>query len=107
VLFAGEDLARLTRAELRAKRNQVQIIFQDPYASLNPRMRWLKSSRKGWRPRCRADAADRARRIDALLVEVGLAPEMKQRYPHEFSGGQRSASRSPRVVGRTAAHHLR
>jgi len=90
VLFAGEDLARLTRAELRAKRNQVQIIFQDPYASLNPRMRVAEIIEEGMAALgVGADAADRARRIDALLVEVGLAPEMKQRYPHEFSGGQR------------------
>ena len=90
VLFAGEDLARLTRAELRAKRNQVQIIFQDPYASLNPRMRVVEIIEEGMEALgVGADAADRARRIDALLIEVGLAPEMKQRYPHEFSGGQR------------------
>ena len=90
VLFAGEDLARLTRAELRAKRNQVQIIFQDPYASLNPRMRVAEVIEEGMAALgIGANAADRARRIDALLLEVGLAPEMKQRYPHEFSGGQR------------------
>ncbi|MEK7875405.1 MAG: ABC transporter ATP-binding protein [Pseudomonadota bacterium] len=90
VLYAGEDLARLTRAELRARRNQVQIIFQDPYASLNPRMRVAEIIEEGMAALgVGADAADRSRRIDALLVEVGLAPEMKQRYPHEFSGGQR------------------
>ncbi|MEK7231894.1 MAG: ABC transporter ATP-binding protein, partial [Pseudomonadota bacterium] len=90
VLFAGEDLARLTRAELRARRNQVQIIFQDPYASLNPRMRVAEIIEEGMAALgVGADAAERSRRIDALLLEVGLAPEMKQRYPHEFSGGQR------------------
>ena len=90
VLFAGEDLARLTRAELRAKRNQIQIIFQDPYASLNPRMRVAEIIEEGMAALgIGRNAADRARRIDALLNEVGLAPEMKQRYPHEFSGGQR------------------
>ncbi len=90
VLFAGEDLARLTRAELRAKRNQVQIIFQDPYASLNPRMRVAEIIEEGMAALgVGADAADRARRIDALLLEVGLAPDMRHRYPHEFSGGQR------------------
>jgi peptide/nickel transport system ATP-binding protein len=90
VLFAGEDLARLTRAELRAKRNQIQIIFQDPYASLNPRMRVAEIIEEGMAALgIGSNTADRARRIDALLNEVGLAPEMKQRYPHEFSGGQR------------------
>ena len=90
VLFAGEDLARLTRSELRAKRNQMQIIFQDPYASLNPRMRVADIIDEGMAALgIGAGVADRARRIDDLLVEVGLAPEMKLRYPHEFSGGQR------------------
>ena len=90
VLFAGENIARLTRAEMRVKRNQMQIIFQDPYASLNPRMRVAEIIEEGMRALgVGAGAADRARRIDALLAEVGLAPEMKQRYPHEFSGGQR------------------
>jgi peptide/nickel transport system ATP-binding protein len=90
VLFAGEDLARLTRAELRAKRNQVQIIFQDPYASLDPRMRVAEIIEEGMAALgIGSPGADRARRIDALLDEVGLAPAMKQRYPHEFSGGQR------------------
>ncbi len=90
VLFAGEDLARLTRAELRAKRNQMQIIFQDPYSSLNPRMRVAEIIDEGMAALgIGAGAAARARRIDDLLVEVGLAPEMKLRYPHEFSGGQR------------------
>ena len=90
VLFAGEDLARLTRSELRAKRNQVQIIFQDPYASLNPRMRVAEIIEEGMAALgVGADAADRARRIDALLDEVGLGSEIRLRYPHEFSGGQR------------------
>ena len=90
VLFAGEDLSRLTRSELRAKRNQIQIIFQDPYASLNPRMRVAEIIEEGMLALgIGAGGADRQRRIDVLLSEVGLAPDMKYRYPHEFSGGQR------------------
>jgi peptide/nickel transport system ATP-binding protein len=90
VLFAGEDLARLTRGELRARRNRIQIVFQDPYASLNPRMRVTEIIEEGMLALgIGATAAERARRIGALLDEVGLAPEMKFRYPHEFSGGQR------------------
>ena len=90
VLFAGEDLARLTRSELRARRNQIQIVFQDPYASLNPRMRVAEIIEEGMLALgIGAGAAERQRRIDALLDEVGLAPDMKYRYPHEFSGGQR------------------
>ena len=90
VLFAGEDLARLTRAEMRAKRSEAQIIFQDPYASLNPRMRVTEIIEEGMAALgIGRNSTERARRIDALLDEVGLAPEMKLRYPHEFSGGQR------------------
>jgi peptide/nickel transport system ATP-binding protein len=90
VLFAGEDLARLTRSELRARRNQIQIVFQDPYASLNPRMRVVDIIEEGMLALgIGSSGADRMRRIDALLDEVGLAPDMKYRYPHEFSGGQR------------------
>jgi peptide/nickel transport system ATP-binding protein len=90
VLFAGEDLARLTRGELRARRNQIQIVFQDPYASLNPRMRVVEIIEEGMLALgIGYTESDRMRRIDALLDEVGLAPELKYRYPHEFSGGQR------------------
>ncbi len=90
VLFDGVDLARLGRGELRPRRKHVQIIFQDPYASLNPRMRvgdilleGMKSLGVG------SDEEDRARRVDELLEQVGLSPAMRSRYPHEFSGGQR------------------
>jgi peptide/nickel transport system ATP-binding protein len=90
VLFAGQDLARLTRSAMRAKRNEVQIIFQDPYASLNPRMRVTEILDEGMAALgIGRTASERASRIDRLLDEVGLAPEMKLRYPHEFSGGQR------------------
>ena len=90
VLFAGEDLSRLTRSELRARRNQMQIVFQDPYASLNPRMRVVEIIEEGMLALGTGDSGpDRMRRIDALLDEVGLAPDLKYRYPHEFSGGQR------------------
>ncbi|MBI3937583.1 MAG: dipeptide ABC transporter ATP-binding protein [Betaproteobacteria bacterium] len=90
VLFAGEDLSRMPRRELRPRRKHVQIIFQDPFASLNPRMRVSEIIEEGMVALgIGADAFERARRIDALLNEVGLAPEVKHRYPHEFSGGQR------------------
>jgi peptide/nickel transport system ATP-binding protein len=90
VLFAGTDLANLTRSELRAKRSELQIIFQDPYSSLDPRMRVADIIEEGMMALgVGRDAADRAQRIDTLLAEVGLTPEMKHRYPHEFSGGQR------------------
>ena len=90
VLFDGTDLARLGRAELRSRRKHVQIIFQDPYSSLNPRMRVAETLEEGMAALDPgADGAARQARIDQLLTEVGLTPEVKYRYPHEFSGGQR------------------
>jgi peptide/nickel transport system ATP-binding protein len=90
VLFDGVDLARLRRAELRPRRKDVQIIFQDPYSSLNPRMRVMETLEEGMAALgIGAGREERQARIDALLTDVGLAPELKSRYPHEFSGGQR------------------
>ncbi|MGH8704609.1 MAG: dipeptide ABC transporter ATP-binding protein, partial [Burkholderiales bacterium] len=90
VRFAGADLAALSREELRLRRRAMQIIFQDPYASLNPRMRIADTLAEGMRSLgVGRDEAERARRMDALLEQVGLPAEAKSRYPHEFSGGQR------------------
>ena len=90
VLFEGEDLAALSPARLRARRKDIQIIFQDPYASLNPRMRVLEIVEEGMQALgIGATAHERHARVDALLDQVGLSPDMKLRYPHEFSGGQR------------------
>ena len=89
-VFAGADLAKLPREALRTMRRAMQIIFQDPYASLNPRMRVADILAEGMRSLgVGADDADRVRRMDALLEQVGLPGEAKLRYPHEFSGGQR------------------
>jgi len=90
VLFDGVDLAQLRRAELRPRRKDMQIIFQDPYSSLNPRMRIMETLEEGMAALgIGAGREERQARIDALLGEVGLGPEVKFRYPHEFSGGQR------------------
>jgi peptide/nickel transport system ATP-binding protein len=90
VLFDGEDLLRLPRRALRTRRRHAQIVFQDPYSSLNPRMRVTETIEEGMASLgVGADPAERQGRIDQLLGEVGLAPEVKYRYPHEFSGGQR------------------
>jgi len=90
VVIAGRDLAALSRDELRAARGGMQIIFQDPYASLNPRMRVAEILAEGMQSLGigRSDR-DRAGRIAALLEQVGLPGEALARYPHEFSGGQR------------------
>ena len=90
VLFDGVNLAQLKHGELRARRKHVQIIFQDPYSSLNPRMRIAETLEEGMASLdIGRDRAERQARIDRLLTEVGLSPDIKYRYPHEFSGGQR------------------
>jgi len=90
VRFDGIDLLSLKAREMRRMRRQIQVVFQDPYASLNPRMRVgtivrepLDIHRQG------AGRKDRDERVAALLRRVGLDPAMRDRYPHEFSGGQR------------------
>ncbi|MEI7732874.1 MAG: dipeptide ABC transporter ATP-binding protein [Verrucomicrobiota bacterium] len=90
VIFAGEDITRMAGAELRSKRRQFQMIFQDPYGSLNPRM---TVSRIIGEPmdihRMATAPEERREQIARLLREVGLDPASAERYPHEFSGGQR------------------
>jgi oligopeptide transport system ATP-binding protein len=89
-LFHGEDIFRADGADLKNIRRRIQMIFQDPYASLNPRMRVGQIIAEPWV--IHADALPRnqwATRIGELLESVGLSPEHAQRYPHEFSGGQR------------------
>ncbi len=90
VRFGGVDLLALSQRELRPRRKHVQIIFQDPYSSLNPRMRVAETIEEGMSALgIGADTRERQLRIDALLAEVGLPADVKYRYPHEFSGGQR------------------
>ena len=90
VLFDGVDLMALDEASLRAYRRQVQIIFQDPLASLNPRMRVRDSVAEGMKSfGIGADEAERTARVEALFEQVQLDPAHLWRYPHEFSGGQR------------------
>jgi peptide/nickel transport system ATP-binding protein len=89
-VYDGVDLAKLPRRALRPWRKHVQIIFQDPYSSLDPRMRIVETLEEGMTALAiGASAAERQTRVDALLAEVGLSPDVKYRYPHEFSGGQR------------------
>jgi peptide/nickel transport system ATP-binding protein len=90
VRVGGSDLASLSRGELRARRRAMQIIFQDPYASLNPRMRVADILAEGMKSLgVGHDDRDRADRMAKLLDQVGLPHESLARYPHEFSGGQR------------------
>jgi peptide/nickel transport system ATP-binding protein len=90
VRFDGVDLAALSPGELRQRRRDFQVIFQDPYGSLNPRMRVSDVVEEGMQSLgIGGDRAARLRRVDEVLGQVGLSPEMRHRYPHEFSGGQR------------------
>ena len=90
VQFEGQELTSFSRAQLRTKRGAFQIIFQDPFSSLDPRMVIAEILEEGMRAlNVGANALERAQRIDRLLEEVGLAADTKYRYPHEFSGGQR------------------
>jgi peptide/nickel transport system ATP-binding protein len=86
--FDGRDISRLSRRELRPLRRELQIVFQDPYASLNPRKR--VGSIIGWPLAGQGESRTAVRRrVQDLMATVGLSPEHYNRYPHEFSGGQR------------------
>ncbi len=90
VRFDGTELTQLQGAELRRRRAQFQIVFQDPYSSMNPRMLVGDIIEEGMiTQRIGRDRGERRARVADLLQQVGLAPEMRERYPHEFSGGQR------------------
>jgi oligopeptide/dipeptide ABC transporter ATP-binding protein len=89
VAFDGTDVLALKGAELRRLRRQMQIIFQDPFSSLNPRMSIGAIIREGLTIHRIAEGTAADARVRQLLSEVGLRPEYATRYPHEFSGGQR------------------
>ncbi len=89
VMFEGKDVLSMGRKEMLAVRRDMQIIFQDPYASLNPRMSVGSIVSEPLRTHKVGEAGDRKRRVRELLEIVGLNPEHVNRYPHEFSGGQR------------------
>jgi oligopeptide transport system ATP-binding protein len=88
IKFEGQDLLALSPSALRARRRAMQIIFQDPFSSLNPRMTVAQTLSEPLRLHG-LHAGHEAQRVEQLLQLVGLAPEHGQRYPHEFSGGQR------------------
>jgi oligopeptide transport system ATP-binding protein len=89
VRFQGRSIARLRARELRPLRREMQMVFQDPYASLNPRKRIGSIIAAPMKIHGAGDARERRRRVQELLDVVGLSPEHYNRYPHEFSGGQR------------------
>jgi microcin C transport system ATP-binding protein len=90
IRFSDQDIAALGQRRLRPLRREMQVVFQDPFSSLSPRMSVAQIVEEGLKVhRLAAGATERRRQIDAALVEVGLDPQAAERYPHEFSGGQR------------------
>jgi oligopeptide transport system ATP-binding protein len=89
VEFRGKDLTKLSKSELRRTRRNMQMIFQDPYASLNPRMTVGNIIGEPLKIQKLGNAEERKKRVQELLQVVGLNPYFVNRYPHEFSGGQR------------------
>jgi oligopeptide/dipeptide ABC transporter ATP-binding protein len=89
IVFDGVDMLSLNAADLRRKRRDMQIIFQDPYASLNPRLTIRSIVGEPFAIHDIAAGSDRDDRVATLLKTVGLDPSVRNRYPHEFSGGQR------------------
>jgi oligopeptide transport system ATP-binding protein len=89
VEFKGEEIAGLSDTRMRAMRRHLQIIFQDPYASLNPRMTVGDILAEPMAVHGLGSESERQQRVLELLQVVGLAPEYARRYPHQFSGGQR------------------
>ena len=89
VLFEGRDLTTLSSKELRELRQRFQIVFQDPYSSLNPRMTTGTAIAEPLKVHKGLSTADADARVQELLRLVGLSPEHANRFPHEFSGGQR------------------
>src|SRR5438128_7843389 len=89
ILFRDQDLAQLGAREMRAQRRHLQVIFQDPYASLNPRMTVSQIIGEPLDTFGLAKGDAKRQRVSELMEMVGLSPRLMKRYPHEFTGGQR------------------
>ncbi len=90
VILDGEDLSQLPKSEIRKRRLDFQMVFQDPYASLNPRMTIFSTLAEALRQRHpKLSGSTLADRVQALMATVGLDAKVMRKYPHEFSGGQR------------------
>ncbi len=89
IAFDGRDVASLSRREIKGLRRQIQMIFQDPFGALDPRMTVEAIIAEPLRIHRRGSRAERARTVRRLMEAVGLSPRLAERYPHEFSGGQR------------------
>jgi len=99
ILFRGQDISNFSRYEMKPLRREMQIVFQDPMGSLNPRMTIGQNIDEGLRVLGVKSPRERLERIKELLSMVGLAPSVHDRYPHEFSGGQRQRVGIARALG--------
>jgi oligopeptide/dipeptide ABC transporter ATP-binding protein len=89
ILFKGHDITKLDEKEMKPLRKEIQIIFQDPYGSLNPRMTVGQSIAEGLKIAGLHKSSEQQQRLENLLKMVGMSPASIDRFPHEFSGGQR------------------
>ncbi len=89
ILFDGMDLTTMNPSQKQAMRRRLQMIFQDPYASLNPRWRVGRIIAEPLKTHTKLSSQEQTERVSALLEQVGLNPSDQNRYPHQFSGGQR------------------
>ena len=101
VLYGGHDITHASRRQLQPLRREIQMVFQDPYASLNPKRTVGTIVGEPLRIQHIGTKAERRRRVEELLEIVGLAPEHYNRYPHEFSGGQRQRVGIARALATT------
>ena len=99
ILYKGKDLQHYSAKAMRHLRSELQIVFQDPFSSLSPRMTIGEIINEGLAIHTNKTKAERNAKIAALLQEVGLEPSMIHRYPHEFSGGQRQRIAIARAIG--------
>jgi oligopeptide transport system ATP-binding protein len=99
VKFEGQEITGLDKGDMRALRREMQIIFQDPYASLNPRMTVGSIIGEPLEIHKIAKGAEKEEQVASLLQKVGLRPEDMRKYPHEFSGGQRQRIGIARALG--------
>ena len=108
VLFDGKDVLKAGGRDLKSLRRDMQIVFQDPYASLDPRITVGESIVEGLKIYRIGNGKEQNRRVNDVLRRVGLRPELARRFPHEFSGGQRQRIGIARALMHAAqADHLR
>jgi len=88
-VFMGQDISKLSTKALRELRSDMQIVFQDPFGSLSPRMTCAQIIAEGLEVHAKASPSQHRAQVAEIMTEVGLDPDMMDRYPHEFSGGQR------------------